>query len=350
MELFGQEITRRELAARVGRTEQVGGVRRLRLCEGPEEGAEQIEVRTGAGLSFCVTPSRGLDISRMEYRGYSLAWQSQGGDPHPAYYDRFGIHWLRTAAGGFLMSCGMRQVGSPCTDEGEELGLHGRLHHTPARQVAARGGWNGNDYTMTVGGEIRESRIFGENLVLRRTIEARLGSNTVHLRDCVENEGFEPSPLMMLYHFNLGYPLLQADTVLSFPSRRVESRDAGTPVEGHDRWSDPIPGFQEQVFYHSDLETAPHRDEPGWARARIISPSFPSGPVEAALSWNTATLPELVQWKMPGEGNHVLGIEPANCRVDGRAAERKRGTLRILEPGEKMTFSLAIRVGEYTGG
>jgi hypothetical protein len=40
----------------------------------------------------------------------------------------------------------------------------------------------------------------------------------------------------------------------------------------------------------------------------------------------------------------VLGIEPANCYVEGRAAERARGTLAVLEPGESRTYELVIEV------
>jgi len=63
MQLYGREWTRREVEARTGRLEQIGGIRRFRLVEGAEDGVEQIEVRTGAGLTYFVTPARGLDIA-----------------------------------------------------------------------------------------------------------------------------------------------------------------------------------------------------------------------------------------------------------------------------------------------
>jgi hypothetical protein len=47
---------------------------------------------------------------------------------------------------------------------------------------------------------------------------------------------------------------------------------------------------------------------------------------------------------MPGAGVHVLGIEPANCLVEGRAVERERGTLVILEPGEQRTYELQLSI------
>ncbi len=55
-------------------------------------------------------------------------------------------------------------------------------------------------------------------------------------------------------------------------------------------------------------------------------------------------LPRFTQWKMLGEKTYVLGIEPGNCGVLGRADERKKGTLKILRPGESQTFHLEIGV------
>ena len=38
MKLYNRTLTRREVEARVGRIEQIGGVRRMRLTEGFEDG------------------------------------------------------------------------------------------------------------------------------------------------------------------------------------------------------------------------------------------------------------------------------------------------------------------------
>src|SRR5438093_87800 len=128
MKLYGREWRRRDLEARVGRIEQIGGVCRVQSIEGPESGVEEIHVRTGAGLSYTVVPSRGLDIGLAEFGGIPLCWLSPNGEVHPAFYDDRGLAWLRTAAGGLLMTCGLTQVGSPGVEGGEELGLHGRAH------------------------------------------------------------------------------------------------------------------------------------------------------------------------------------------------------------------------------
>ena len=64
-----------------------------------------------------------------------------------------------------------------------------------------------------------------------------------------------------------------------------------------------------------------------------------------ALSYN-GTCPELVQWKLPGRGEYVMGLEPANCLVEGRAKERDWGTLQVMEPGETRTYDLTFSIYE----
>ena len=53
-------------------------------------------------------------------------------------------------------------------------------------------------------------------------------------------------------------------------------------------------------------------------------------------------LSQFTQWKMLGQGTYVLGFEPANCRVEGRAKERERGTLQNLAPQEERLYELEI--------
>jgi hypothetical protein len=344
MNLYGRQWTRRELEARLGRIEQVGGLHRVQLTEGKESGVEEIQVRTGAGLAYSVLPSRGLDIGLAEFKGAPLTWLSPNGVAHPAFFDDRGSAWLHTAAGGLLMTCGLTQVGSPGTDGGEELGMHGRAHHTPARQVCAEGFWEGDEYLMVVKGKVEETSIFGWNIRLTRQISSRFGKNQIHIRDVVENAGFDPAPHMLLYHFNFGFPLLDSETEISFPPARVTRREPGLSLEGLGDWQLPQAGYQERVYYHENLSP----DADGNATVTVRNPHFPSThrPLTVRLSWEMRNLPLFVQWKMPGEGTHVLGIEPANCHVEGRAAERTRGTLVMLAPGQTIEYNLEISLSE----
>jgi hypothetical protein len=342
MKLYGRSWTRREIEARVGRIEQIGGLRRFQWREGLEAGSEQIQVRTGAGLTYYVSPSRALDISLAEFAGNPLSWQSANGDVHPAYYDSQDIEFLRTAVGGLLMTCGLTYVGAPGSDLGQQFGLHGRVHHLPASHVSLDGHWEEDEYLMEIAGTVQETRIFGENIRLSRRIRSKLGQNRLAIVDKVENVGFESTPHMILYHFNFGFPLLNEETTVQFPSNRVVPRDEGVFVKDFDRWPAPEAGFQERVYYHQEMEKGP-------VSATISNPTFPIGngdvkPLTLRLNWSTDQLPKLVQWKMAGAGVHVLGIEPANCYVEGRAVERQQGTLEFLEPGESRLYELSLEI------
>jgi hypothetical protein len=344
MKLYGKEWTRRAIESRVGRIEQIGGIRRLQLTDGKESGVEEIQIRTGAGLSYSILPSRGLDIGLTEFGGVPLCWLSPNGEVHPSFFERQGTGWLRTAVGGLLMTCGLSQVGSPTMDAGEDLGLHGQAHHTPARQVCAEGYWEGDEYLTEIHGRVAETSIFGPTLSLTRRIRSQLGRNQIAIRDIVENTGFEPAPHMMLYHFNFGFPLLDTQTELHLLEEDVSRRGADRFRRDLGGWQAPQPGCRERVIYHEDLWPA----DDGIVTFTLRNPCFPlrNTPVTASLAWQSDNLPILVQWVMPGERTHVLGIEPANCHVEGRAAERGRGTLMMLEPGQTVEYNLEFSVRE----
>ncbi len=344
MQLYGRQWKRRELEERVGRIEQIGGIQRFTMNEGPEAGVETIRVRTGSGLSYWVTPTKGLDISLTEMHGVPVSWLANTGEPHPAHYDATGAEWLRTASGGLLMTCGLTQVGSPGADDYGAYGLHGRIHHTPARQISTWSEWTDDEYGMMIRGVMEEASIFGSVLRLTRTITSRLGENRITIEDTVENAGFREAPHMMLYHFNFGFPLMSEDTTIMFPQGNVLPRDPDMTMDGRGEWQSPDPSFREQVYYYEP----PARENP--VMARIHCPSFPvaaynarSSGMTVELEWDPTTLPRFVQWKMPGTGEYVLGLEPSNCWTRGREKENDNGTLRFLKPGESVNYRLELR-------
>jgi len=358
MFLYGRKWTRREIEAYVGKIESIAGLHKYRYSEGPESGVDMIQVRTAAGLTYNINASHGLDISSTEFCGVPISWQSINGEVHPAYFEPAGLGFLRSAAGGLLMTCGLSQVGSPNEDDHEILGLHGRVHHTPARQVVAEGNWIDDEYELRIRGIIEESRIMGEHLRLIREIKSRIGENKIIINDIVENTGFHAVPHMLLYHFNFGFPLMMDGSEITIPSNNIIARDKGISAEKYDRWLAPEIGFEEHVYYHSDFKID-SLDKEGRKLANVLitnsqfpvahqqgSPSL----ISVRLSWDIDTLPNLVQWKMPGAGTYVLGLEPANCFVEGRAVERERGTLVFLAPGEKKSYYLELEIdGENRG-
>jgi hypothetical protein len=338
--LFGKEWTRAELLAHVGDLSQVAGVRLIELSDGVERGVRAADVATGGGLEFTVLLDRGMDIGAASYKGLPLAWVSPAGFAHPAHFEPEGLGWLRTFGGGLMTGCGLTNVGSPCEDEGELLGQHGRLSHLPARHVGSGQEWEMDECSFWVDGELRQARLFGENLCLTRRIETGLGQNRISIHDTVENLGDSSTPLMVLYHINLGFPLLNSSCRLEAPAHNVRPRDkvAEPGVGDWMRFQEPTTGYQEQVFIH-DLPA----DADGWASIRLVNPTLR---LWLRVRFQKESLPNLVQWKQMGQGAYVLGLEPSNCGVEGRAKDRARGTLEFLEPDESREFEVEIEVGE----
>jgi len=339
--LFGREYSRRELCRRVGDVRQVAGVRPYELLDGKGRGVRAADFRTGTGFRFSVLADRGLDISHAEYRGRPVAWISPTEEAAPAYFQPGGLGFLRTFYAGLLTTCGLTYCGAPCEDEGEPLGLHGRISHIPAYDLAIDQRWEGDEYHMSLSGKLREAAVFQENVELRRSISVRLGESRLFVKDEIENLGYKETPFMLLYHINLGFPVVDEGARIVSPTAAAEPRDAEAE-KGKDEYASlpaPVPGYAEQVFYH---EMKP--DSEGLVHAAIVNDAFAGGPFGAYVTYPKSELPRFIEWKMVGEGEYVVGMEPANCLVAGRAAEREAGTLQFLEPGEVRQVTLEIGV------
>jgi hypothetical protein len=338
--LFGNEYTRAELMRRVGSVSQLGGVRQAELVDGRAKGVRVVDFNLGNGFEFTVVPDRAMDVFAARYQGISLAWHSSVGLAAPAYYEPQGLGWLRSFAGGLVTTCGLSYVGAPTVDYGGELGLHGRVSNLPASCVQAAGRWEGDEYLMWATGEVRESVVFGENLCLQRKVWARLGERRFFIEDRVCNESHRRVPHQILYHINIGFPVVDAGARILSPSVRVTPRDAEAR-KGASEWyilTDPIPGFAEQVFYH-DVQP----DDEGFVRVAVVNFLLWHGePFGIYVKYRKEQLPRLIQWKMMGEGEYVVGIEPANCGVEGRNVDRANGTLVFLDPGEEREYQLEI--------
>jgi hypothetical protein len=341
-QLWGKTYTRAEILRRVGDISQLAEVMPFELVDGNENGVRGVALRNAAGLELTVLTERGMSIVGLTYKGVPLPLRGSVGMPHPAYFENPGLGWLRTWPTGFLTPCGLTQVGSPCSEDGEELGQHGRVASIPAKNVSWGGAWEGDDYHIWVEGIVRETRIFGEDLVLKRRIWTHIDSHSFWIEDRVENLGHAPAPHMFLQHFNLGFPLVDSTTRLELPEHTTQPRDdnARPGVDTYLEFSEPIAGYKEQVFYH-DLAAG----EDGQVEVRLINPAFDGGSgLGVAWRYNRSEYPVLVEWKQMGEGMYVVGVEPANCHVEGRCAERERGTLVMLDPGEVRNYSMEIRL------
>ncbi len=324
VELYGLLITREQLLARVGDVAQVGGVRLAELADGAERGGRVADFRTGSGLSFTVHIDRGLDIGALEFCGEALAWRPGVGTP---------AYCPQGRGGGAMTTCGLGDAGD---GDGRAPGLHGPAAHTPAQNVLADGLWEGDRYEMFVEGRVRAGAPFGDRLELRRRISAWLGESQLTVHDRVTNVGGTAAPHTIIYHCSLGFPVLDDEAELIVPSRQVIPRDevARAGLERYNRFERPQARYAEQVYYH---EVA--ADGGGMATVALVNHRASVGRgLGVYIRYRQRELPWLVECKMMGFGDYLLGLAPAN----GWPGDRE--TLQLLEAGETREYRLEIGV------
>jgi len=345
--LWGGEYGRRELLRRVGRLEQVAGVRLVTLGDGAGRGVRALEFRTGSGLSFDVLVDRAFDIGRCEFGGRSLCWLSGVGTSGPWFYEPEGLGFFRTFGGGMLTTCGLDHTLFMAEDTAEQYhyppkrtegyGLHGRVSNLPARLVGYGERWEGEGCVLWAEGEVLQAAVFGERLLLRRRVEARVGESRITVRDEVENAGFDPTPHMYLYHVNVGFPVVDEGAELLAPAVSVTPR-GDYPAEGYGRFHAPEEGYVERVFEH---ELA--AEEGGTVPVAVVNRRLGLGVYQL---YDRNQFPHHFVWRMLGEGTYVVGIEPSTNRTAGRLDARRRGELIRLRAGERRAYGMELGVLE----
>jgi hypothetical protein len=300
----------------------------MRLVGGKGDGMRILNVRNNKGLEFVISLDRCGDIVKLSFKGDNFGYFAPCGYVSPKYYDDKGAGFLKSFTAGFFTTCGLTAVGSPCTDDGEELPLHGTISNTPCENVSH---WVEND-EIHIKLLVRDAALFARKLILEREYVCPINENVIYMTDKIKNIGSESSPLEVLYHCNMGYPLLSENSVVSVPATKVLPRNehAKDGIEDCLKMEKPQAGYEEKCYYHemSDKPTV-----------SIYNPDINKG---LSIKYDTKELPCFTEWKMMGEYDYVLGLEPGNCYPDGRNVMREKGMLEFLKPDEEKVHHITF--------
>lgn len=299
--------------------QQLYTLRRVRVSEGKAKGTEIIEVSTARGLQLDILPDAGLDIGQVHYKGNNVTFISKNGYDSPTAIDPYEIEFLNTFPGGLLYTCGLRTTGGPHRDGGEWQTQHGRYHSLPADPVAV---YEEGD-TIVIKGTVRETALFGYNLVLKRTIRIPVFGAEVTVSDELTNLAHQSEEYALLYHCNFGYPLISEKAHVELPEDRKTSPRtpfAATGLGRETTFDAPTPGEEEQVFFHENMEH----------KAALVNESIHT---RVGMTWSES-LPILAHWRSMASGDYVCALEPTNCYIMGRKFERENGTLPVLKSFE----------------
>jgi len=322
----------------IGDISQIGGIKRYCHLSGKAKGVEAFDINNGNGLLFTVLVDRGLDIANLSYKGLPMSFISRTGIVSPCYYNERGLEWLRSFTGGFLTTCGLTQVGEPCTFEGNEYGLHGHYANLPAEITRNDADWQDDRYVMEISGKIRQAKHQSENLVLKRTIKTVMGEDSIIIEDCIRNEGGRKEPFMILYHMNFGYPFLNPNSEIILPVKSTQGWDdfSKNHLGSFLEITEPLTDAPNYTYLH-EL----HADANGRTGYMIVD-NMKDPSIGISVKFNKAALPFLGQWKYFHKKDYIMALEPCNNQINGVEYECQRGTLRYLEPDEEVKICLEV--------
>lgn len=330
-----------EWTGKISNHKQLGGIETSVLDNGAGKGVRIAWIDTGSGFRYKVVLDRAMDIAEAFFNQHSLAWISHVGVLGPQPMSNQGIDWLRTFGGGLLVTCGLDHVGGPDEDAHGTRGVHGLISNIPAEIISIQQpDVQAGILDMSITGIIRQHKIFGPCLTLKRTISGRLGDAALKIHDEVINEGNTVAPLMILYHFNFGWPFADEGTDIVWKGEHRVASDpnllGGTnikkcpePLSVHD-------GPGESVIFIEPEANADHHVHCGlWNEKKQLG---------VQISFDKRELPWLTNWQHFAKNEYVTGIEPGTNPPIGQKAARESSSLTFLAPGEKKSIEVNLSV------
>ncbi|MBE6769491.1 MAG: DUF4432 family protein [Ruminococcaceae bacterium] len=308
---------------------QVRGAEELVLRNNAKgNGMRFLYIRNGLGLEVFLSLDRAGDAVRVNFKGDNLGFFAPCGFVSPQYFDVKSNAFLKSFTAGFFTTCGLTNVGNGGFDGDEIMPKHGTVSNTPAKLISSEE----TDDGLTVKLQVKDASLFGTKLVLNREFFFSYLENAFTLKDTAQNVGDIESPYMVLYHCNMGYPLLSENAVLKIPGNVTPYNEwAAQHLESALKISPPEAEYISRCYYYDVAE------KKGMANVGIFNGDINKGLV---ISYDKKALPRFTQWKMLGKYDYVLGLEPSNCSIEGRLADRKKGVLKTLKPDEKAINTL----------
>ncbi len=312
-----------------------------RFLGGVSDGVEVIEVDTGS-VNALILPTRGMSIWQLESKGIRFGWDSPVAGPvHPSavpIFDPSGIGWLE----GFdelVVRCGLESNGAPQFDDAGHLvyPLHGRIGNIPAQSLAIE--YDEASGRVEVIGEVLESRLFVKRLRLRSRIRFTAGSANVELLDDVTNDLARSASMQLLYHINVGSPVLGAGAKLEAAIVQLAPKDklSASEIETWNDYGPPQAGYSERVYF-----ARLRADDSNLTTTMLRSADKQSG---LAVTYNINGLPRFVLWKNTAaeSDGYVTGIEPATNYPNTRSYEQSQGRVVEIAAGDTRSFRLKLQ-------
>ncbi|WP_282374898.1 DUF4432 family protein [Pseudomonas sp. PS01302] len=312
----------------------LGEVRLLEVGDGPGRGQRLLQLTNADGIELEIAVDRGFDLARLRYRGTNIGWLGPTDYPAPIVPDAQSGLGSLGSFDGFLVTGGLDHHGLPTQGSAAHLRyanrtkieypLHGRVNATPARLLRVERVIQNDEPSLICEGVVRQTSLFGATLELRRTIKLPLLGGPICLEDRVTNLSHRVARHAMLYHFNIGYPLLDIGTELSGVLRPPD----WSLCEG--------PTSTEQSAETFELVDPLEQEK---ADIGLFSPS--RNGLALSISYCRSQLPQLGIWRAYQEGVFALGLEP-HTYLRSADIPPESGAIDVLDAGETRCYDLRI--------
>jgi hypothetical protein len=286
--------------------------------------------------SLILLPFQGQQVWSASFDGRDLTMKSMFTQPHPTrtYLENYG---------GFLLHCGFTAMGVPTAVDSHPL--HGELPNAPYECAWIIAGEDVQGQYIELGGEYHHTVAFSTNYLARPRIRLYAGQAVFTAALEVTNLKNTPMEYMYLAHVNFR-PMDNAHLVYSAPYDPLHVR-VRTSIPSHVH---PAPGFADflqelaadpekhhlltptlafdpEVVFFIEYNT----DADGWAHTLQV---HPDGRADY-IRHRPDQLDHGVRWICRTPDQDAIGlILPATAEPEGYAAEKSKGNIKTLGPGQ----------------
>lgn len=309
--------------------------------------------RTGRGVEMLrlvneagwveVLPWLGAMVWDARFGSHHLRMQGQFEEPRPAA-------GILGTYGCLLFHAGLLRNGCPGPEDTHAL--HGEAPCAPMDAAALELGADAAGAFLRLACTRDHAEGFGAHYLATPSVTLRPGATLFEVAMAVRNLGRKPMDLMYMAHANFAFMAgARLHQPVPWPQVRVR-----TAVPGHVRPTpdylariealaaaperlavlDPAICDPEQVFYLRGPFTT---DAEGWARSALRRPEGDG----FVLLHRPADFPHLVRWLLHDPDEQVAAFAlPSTCEPEGYAAERRKGNLQHLAPGQERRFPIRL--------
>lgn len=305
-------------------------------------GIEALRLRNARG-AIVILPWMGGMIWSAVFDGVDLAMASGFDMPRPAAT-------IAETYGCFAFHSGLLRNGVPGPEDDHPA--HGEFPCAPMQDAWIEVGEDARGPFLRAVSRRDYAMGFGARYEAQPSVTLRPGEATFDIGMAVANRAGKPMELMYMAHVNFAFaegarivqpaPFTPERTAVrrAVPAHVTANPDYLALIDAlaedpsrMERLDEPERYDPEQVFYVHCLGTDPAGDTHLMLR-RQEGDAF-------ALSYAPKDFPHCVRWIFRDPDQRVAAFAlPSTCEPEGYAAEKRKGNVRLLAPGETATFEV----------